>query len=100
LRTLRAHPLAIRFVVDGRRRLGNPVARLGHRLHHGCRVALVGTLQRHRYNRARLQIHGVLGFLRHMRGAVLHFCNPRIRVMRVLPILIRRALLPLPVQLG
>jgi hypothetical protein len=41
-----------------------------------------------------------LGLVRHMRGAVRHVGNPRIRVVRVFPICIGCALGPLAVQLG
>ena len=61
-------------------------------------IAFVGRLQRHRQQRPAGQIHCVLDFVRQMRATILHLGNPRIRVARALPVLIRSLLLPLAVQ--
>ena len=62
------------------------------------RVALVSALQGDRDNRARLEVHRMLGFVGQMRPAVFHLRDLRIRIVRVRPVLIRRLLLPLPIQ--
>src|SRR5277367_1668527 len=49
-------------------------------------------------HRARVQIDRVLGLVRQVRAPVLHLRDPRILVLRALPLLVRGALLALAVQ--
>ena len=69
-----------------------------HRFDDRRRVALVSALQRDRDNRARLEVHGMLGFVGQMRPTIFHLRDLRIRIVRVRPLLIRRLLLPLAIQ--
>src|SRR3989454_265587 len=62
------------------------------------RVTDVGPVQRHRHERAGVQIDGMLGFVREVRAPVLHLRDLRVRIRRVLPVLVRRPLLPAPIK--
>ena len=73
-------------------------ARFAQRLVQRRRVALVGTLQRHRHHRTRVQIDRVFGLVRQVRPPVFHLRDPRILVRRTLPLLVRRAFLTLAIQ--
>jgi hypothetical protein len=60
-RTFRIYALAVVFAVCFCRRIRDPLARFGNRLHNRGRVAFIGSLNRYGHNRTRLHVHGVLG---------------------------------------
>ena len=62
------------------------------------RIALVGRLQRHGHDGARVQIDRVLGLVRQVGAPVFHLRYPCVLVCRTLPLLVRRALLALPIE--
>ena len=62
------------------------------------RVAFVRALHGDRDNRARLEVHGMLGFVGQMRPPIFHPRDLGIRIVRVRPLRIRRLLLALPIQ--
>jgi hypothetical protein len=53
-------------------------------------IAIRGRLQRDCHDRARFQIDCMFGLVGQMRAAVLHLRNPRIRIMRIFPIVVSR----------
>ena len=65
----------------------------GQRFLNGRRVALVGALLRDTDDRAGLQIDRVLGFMRQMRPTVLHLRDPRVRIIRMRPVVVRALVL-------
>ena len=71
------------------------LGRHDQRLDHRRRVARVGRLHRDADDRATLQVHGVLGLVGQVRPAVLHLRDPRMRVMGMGPVGVRRLLLAL-----
>src|SRR3954454_18236976 len=99
-RPFRIHALARFFAVGFRCGFCNPLAGFGNRLHDGRRIAFISRLQRDRHDRTRLHVHGVLGLVGQMRAPVFHLRDAGIRVLRMLPFVVRPLLLPLPVQLG
>ena len=68
------------------------------RLAQRARVALVRALDRHRHDRPRRQVHGLLGFVGQMGTTILHFGDLRVRIRRTLPFLVRAFLLAPPIQ--
>ena len=62
------------------------------------RVARCRRLDRHRNNSAGVQIHRMLGLVGQMRAAILHLRDLRIRIMRVLPFIVRTLPCALAVQ--
>ena len=64
----------------------------------GGRVALIGTLQGHRYHRSRVHIDRVLGFVCQVGSPILHRRDSRIAIGGALPLLVGHALLAFPVQ--
>src|SRR5207247_8697054 len=62
------------------------------------RIPDVGTMQRHRYQRAAVEVHGVLRFVREMRAPILHLRDLRVGIRRVGPVLVRGPLLPAPIE--
>jgi transposase len=61
-------------------------------------VALIGRLQRHGHNHARLQIDRVLGLVSQVCASVLHLRDARVFVRRTLPVFVRGALLALAMR--
>jgi hypothetical protein len=61
----------------------------GQRLLDRRRVTLVGALHGHDDNRTRLEIDGVLGFVRQMRPAIFHLRDLGIGIVRMGPVVIR-----------
>ena len=50
------------------------------------RIALIGALHRHAHDRPSIQVDGVLSLVGQMRTPVLHFRDPRIRVVWMPPV--------------
>ena len=74
------------------------LARRRERVLQARRVAAIGALQRHRDERTRLEIHGVLRLVREMRPAIFHLRDARVRIRRACPLLVRALLLPLAIE--
>ena len=72
--------------------------RRNRRLHHRLRIALLRTLKRQTNHRPRSQVDSMLHLVGHVRAAVLHLRDLRVRVVRMRPLLVRHLLLPLPVK--
>src|ERR1035437_5901260 len=92
---VRVHPLISRWFLAHFLQL---LRRLDERFLHRRRVSSISSLQRHRHHRSRLQIHRVLRLVRQVRPPIFHLRDPRILIVRVLPIFVRSLLLSLPVQ--
>ena len=90
--------MLVRLLVLGDR--GDLLRGRANRLGHGARVAQIGALHGQRQQRARLQVHGVLGLVRQVRAPVFHFCDLGVGVMRIRPILVGAFVFALFVQLG
>ena len=76
-----------RRVPVGRHRHGFELFdRRGDRLRDRRRIALIGALHRHAHDRPSLQVDGVLSLVGQMRTPVLHFRDPRIRVVWMPPV--------------
>src|ERR1019366_878544 len=74
------------------------LSRLTHRLAHRRRVTRIGRLQRDRHHRSAAEIHRVFYLVRQVRPPILHLGNACIRIVGVLPILIRSLVRAPPVQ--
>src|SRR5437870_10620350 len=74
------------------------LARFTHRLPHARRIAPVGRLQRDRHHRSAAEVHRLLHLVRQVRAPILHLGDARVRIVRVLPLLIRPFVRPLAIQ--
>ncbi len=92
---VRNHFLDHRRIADCRLHL---LERLLQRLVDRLRVSLGAAMQRHTQNGPALQVHRLLRLVREVRAAILHLRDLGIRIVRILPLLVRQLLLPLAVE--
>ena len=74
-------------------------ASLTHRPRQRGAVATRRRLHRHPAHRPRAHVHRMLQLVAHARPPVLHLRDPRVRIVRVLPVIVGPLPRPLPVQL-
>ena len=68
------------------------------RLEERLRVPLGAAVNRHAQDRPAGQVHPLLHLVRKVRAAILHLRYLRIRIVRILPLIVRQLLLPLAVE--
>jgi hypothetical protein len=74
------------------------LCRFGQRFLNRRCITLMARVHCDRNHRPGFHVHRVLGFKGYMRAAVLHLRDPRIRITRTHPVLIRSFLLSFPIQ--
>ena len=95
------HPLSGRGFNRARTPLLQPrqaQSRVKHRVVDRGGVARCAGIDRHRQDRAAVQVNRVLGLVSQVRAAVLHLRDLRVRIVGVVPIVVRALLRPLAVD--